>query len=136
MLILRDPALTITITDPDLRIIIEQRFIDICDGEEYEDDLHGYMIVVEPGDSVPVLESESGCPILRNLWGDVRFGDPGFSPCFELLEEHAGFYELVFVPGDGDFGIDIFIPKAVGIDPDLLALCVMYAVPAPELITP
>jgi hypothetical protein len=38
---------------------------------------------------------------------------------------------MVFVPGDGDFGIVIFIPKLEDIDPDLLAVCAEYAVPAP-----
>ena len=69
--------------------------------------------------------------ILRNLCGDARYGESGFSPVFEVLEEHAGFYELVFVPGDGDFGIVIFIPKQQGIDPELLAMCAEYAVPVP-----
>jgi hypothetical protein len=131
MLVLRNPDLTRNIDDPHLRVLIEQRFEDICAGEEYEDDVHGFMIVVEPGDSSEALEAESSCPILHNLFGDARFGDPTFQPCFEVLEEHAGCYELVFVPGDGDFGIVIFIPKAEGVDPELLALCARYAVPAP-----
>lgn len=136
MLVLRDPELSGDIDDPDIRSLVEERFIDMSSEEEYDPDLNGYMIVVEAGDSVETIEEESGCPILRNLCNDIRFGDPGFSPCFEVLEEHAGFYELVFVPGDGDFGIVIFIPKQQGIDPELLALCAEYAVPAPELEEP
>lgn len=139
MLILLNPALAIGIADPDLLSMVEQRFADMCSEDEesdgdFESDLQ--VIVVEPGDSVPALEAESGCPILRNLCGDVRFGEPGFTPCFELLEEHAGCYELVYVPGDGDGGVNIFIPKVMGIDPDLLAMCAMYSVPAPELTEP
>jgi hypothetical protein len=83
--------------------------------EPYEPDLHGYMIVVEAGDSVQDLEEESGCPFAY----------------FEVLEELDTCYETVFVPGDGDFGVVIFIPKLAGIDPDLLAVCAEYAVPAP-----
>ncbi len=131
MIALRDPVLATRIADPELRSLVEQRFIDICAGEDYEPDLHGYLIVVEPGDSVAVLEQESHCPILRNLYSNIRFGEPGFRPCFEVLEEHASCYEMVFVPGDGDFGIVIFIPKQEGIDADLLATCSEYAVPAP-----
>lgn len=131
MLVLRDPALASSIADPEIRDLVEQRFVDICADEDYEADLHGYMIVVEPGDSVAALERGSGCPILRNLCNDIRFGEPGFRPCFEVLEEHAGCYEMVFVPSDGDFGIVIFIPKQEGIDADLLAMCAEYAVPAP-----
>jgi len=62
MLVLRDPKLVANVLDPDLRTLIEQRFEDICAGEEYEDDVHGYMIVVEPGDSSEDLEAESSCP--------------------------------------------------------------------------
>ena len=136
MLVLRDPDLSSRIEDRDLRQLIEQRFVDMSADDDYDPDLNGYMVVVEVGDTVPALEAASGCPILRNFDGDGSFGDPGFSPCFEVLEEHAGFYEMVFVPGDGDFGIVIFIPKAAGIDAELLAMCAMHSEPAPEMTTP
>ena len=131
MLVLRDPSEVIAITDSQLRDLIEQRFEDTCDGEDFDPDLHGFMIVLEPGDRVEALEEESGCPILRSYIGNARYGDPEFKPVFECLEEHDACYEMVFVPGDGDFGIVIFIPKQEGIDPDLLAMCAAYAEPAP-----
>jgi len=131
MLVLRDPSVASSIADNDIRELVEQRFEDICAGEEYEADLHGFMIVVEPGDSVDVLEAESGCPILRSYIGNARFGDPEFKPVFECLDEHSFCYEMVFVPGDGDFGIVIFIPKQDGINPELVAMCAEYAEPAP-----
>ena len=116
MHVLRDPAVAGSIVaTPEVRRLVEQRFLDICADEPYEPDLHGYLIVVEPGDSVQDLEEESGCPV----------------SCFEVLEELDTFYEMVFVPGDGDFGIVIFIPKVEGIDADLLAVCAEYAIPAP-----
>ena len=136
MLILNDPELSSRIEDPDLRRLVEQRFVDMCSDDDYDPDVNGNMIVVEASDTIPALEAGSGCPILRNLGGNGRFGETGFSPSFEVLEEHAGFYEMVFIPGDGDFGIVIFIPKAAGIDAELLAMCAMYSVPAPELTTP
>ena len=130
MLILRDPALASSIVDPGVRSLVEQRFSEICDGEPYDYDLHGYMIVVEPGDSVESLEQETSCRILHNLFDDVRFGDPDFMPSFEVLEEHAGCYEMVFILNDEGFGIDIYIPKYPGIDAGLLAMCAEYAAPA------
>ena len=129
MLIIRDPDSTILIHDPDIREMIDQRFIDMSDGEEVDVDLQ--VIVVEVGDSVASLEKETGCPILHNLCDDVRYGQPDFKPVFECLEEHVGFYEMVFVPGDGDSGIVIIIPKQEGIDAELLAMCEEHAVPAP-----
>lgn len=130
MLVLRDPSEVIAITDPQLRDLIEQRFEDICDGEDFDPDLHGQFIVVEAGDSVEALEKESGCPILSGYIGNASYGDPGFKTIFECLEKHDFGYEMVFVPGDGDFGIVIFIPKQDGVDPELLAMCAEYAEPA------
>ena len=127
MLNIRDPDSARLITDPDIRKLINQRFIDM--GEDVDVDLR--VILVEVGDLVESLEKESGCPILHNLCDDIRYGQPGFVPSFEVLEEHASFYEMVFVPGDGDGGIVIIIPKQEGIDADLLAMCAEYAAPAP-----
>ena len=59
MRILRDPTSTSSIADPDIRGLVEQRFAEICAGETYDYDLHGHMIVVEPGDSADALEKES-----------------------------------------------------------------------------
>jgi hypothetical protein len=115
MLVLRDPEATRSIVAPEIRRLVEQRFLDISCEEPYDPDLHGYMIIVEAGDSVQDLEEESGCSLSY----------------FEVLEELDTCYEMVFVPGDGDFGIVIFIPKLEGIDPELLAVCAEYAVPAP-----
>ena len=120
MLVLRDPEVARRIVAPEIRQLVEQRFLDICAEEPYEPDIHGFVIVVEPGDGVRDLEEESGCPI-----------PDASSPCFEVLEELDTCYEMVFVPGDGDFGVVMFIPKLAGIDPDLLAVCAEYAVPAP-----
>ena len=131
MLVLRDPATVSAIADQVLHGLVEQRFEDICAGDDYDADLHGFMIVAEPDDPVDVLEAESGCPILRSYIGTARYGDPDFRPVFECLEEHDACYEMVFVPGDGDFGIVIFIPKAEGVDAELLAMCAEYAEPAP-----
>ena len=133
MLILRSPEVASRIGDAEIRRLVEQRFIQICNGEAYDHDLHGYMIVVEPGDSVSALEEESGCPILRNLFDDARFGDPEFTPSAEAVEEHSNCYEIVFILNDDGFGIEIFVPKADGVDPELLTMCATFAVPTAEV---
>ena len=134
MLVLRSPARTRLIADPGIRGVADRWFAELCPAEEYDPDLHGYAIVVEPGDRTDELEVESGCPILHDLFGEARFGDPGFRPLAEAIEEHDSCYELVFVPTDGDCGIEIIVPKAGGADPELLAMCAQFAVPAPDLI--
>ena len=131
MLVFRNPVTVCAIADPVLRGLVKQRFEDICAGDEFDTELHGFMIVAEPGDKVQLLEAESGCPILRSYIGTARYGDPDYRPVFECLFEHTTCYEMVFVPGDGDFGVVIFIPKHPGIDAELLAMCAEYATPAP-----
>lgn len=132
MLIVRDEATVGSISDPDLRSLLQQRIADMCDGEPFDPDLHGLLVIVESGDTADEIEAASGCRVLHNLFDDANFCDPGFSPSFEVLEEHPCCYEMVFVPGDGDFGIVIFIPKAEGVTPLFLAFCAQYATPAPE----
>jgi len=128
MIIIRGPALANSIADLDIRRLVEQRFTEISSGEPYDYDRHGYMLVVEPGDSVDALEKESHCPILHDLFDEYHFGDPDFVPAFETLEDHRCCYEMVFIMTD-EAGIGIFIPKTKGIDTELLAMCAEYAVP-------
>ncbi len=133
MLILNDPSLLGNIIDPYIRALVEQRYTQILSGEPYDYDLHGYMIVVEPNDSIESLEEETRCSILNNFFDDTQFGDPDFTPSFEALEEHASCFEMVFILNDEGFGIAIFIPKYPSINADLLAMCAEYAVPTEEL---
>ena len=133
MLILDDPSLLGNILDPNIRTLVEQRFTQILSGEPYDYDLHGYMIVVEPNDSIESLEEETCCSILNNFFDDTQFGDPDFTPSFETFEEHEHCFEMVFILNDEGFGIAIFIPKHTGINADLLEMCAEYAVPAKEL---
>ena len=87
-------------------------------------------IIIEAGDSLSDIEQEIGFSILTNLFDNVRYPDPDFVPCFEVLEDHGGCYEMVFIFGDGDDAIEIFIPKH-GVDDELLAMCSQYAVLVP-----
>ena len=75
-------------------------------------------------------------PILTDLFGEAHFGDPEFSPAAEVIEEHRSCYELVFIFTDDGYGIEIFVPKVHGVDPELLAMCAQFAVPASEIARP
>ena len=81
-------------------------------------DHHGYMIVVELGDSVEAIERESGCAVLTSASGDARFGDPEFTPAAEVIEEQEACFELVFVFTDDGYGVEIFVPKVEDTDPN------------------
>ncbi len=121
MLILKSPSSFDSITDPDILSLVKLRHVQLGD------ELFGSVIIVEAGDTVEDIENEIGFCILTNLFDDVRFPDPDFVPCFEALEDHGGCYEMLFILGDGDEAVEIFIPK-VGVDNDLLTMCSQFAV--------
>ena len=122
MLILKSPSSFDFITDPDILRLVKLRH------SQLGDEMFGSLIIVEIGDTVEDIEKEIGFSILTNLFDDVRYPDPDFVPCFEVLEDHGTFYEILFIFGDGDDGtVEIFIPK-VGVDPLLLSMCSQFAV--------
>jgi hypothetical protein len=130
MRFIRGPDQARRIDDPDLRRLVEQRYAEVCNDEPYDADVHGEMIVVEPGDTLASLEGESGCPIASNPFDDSRYPDPDFVPVCEYLEEHSHCYEMMFLFSDDGAGINFFVPKSPGLDADLLELCARFAVPA------
>jgi hypothetical protein len=121
MLILKSPSLIDSIADPDILKLVKLRH------DQLGDEMFGSMIIIEAGDAISDIEKEIGFPILTNLFDDVRYPDTDFVPCFEALEDHGNFYEMVLILSDGGDAVEIFIPK-VGVDNDLLAMCSQFAV--------
>lgn len=130
---LRDPADVAGIEDATLRALIAQRFEDFCQGEPYDPDLHAQVILVEAGDALGTIEAAGGCAITREPFSARGYGEPGFRPGFEVLEEHDTCFELVYVENDGGQGVVFIIPKQAGIDDTLTRFCAEYATPAPDL---
>ena len=128
MLVIRDPADITRIADPELRHLIEKTMHGLSPDGPYDADELGYFVIVHPGDSLDVLSAQVGFSIMVNRWTGIEFGCAGFTPSFELIEEHAGYYEMVFVLSDSGYGVEVFIPKTQGVDPALLAMCKRYAV--------
>ena len=121
MLILKSPSSFESITDHDILKLVKMQH------SQLGDEMFDSVIIIEAGDSISDIEQEIGFSILTNLFDDVRYPDPDFVPCFEVLEDHGTFYEMLFIFGDGDDAIEIFIPKH-GVDNELLAMCSQYAV--------
>ena len=96
MQILRDEASIAQLKDPDLRALIAQRAKSLLN--DFDDMALRELVtflVVEPGDSLADLEGQLGTT----------------DALPELVEEHPGYFELVFVISDDGFGIEVFIPK-------------------------
>ena len=79
------------------------------------------FILVEPNDTIDVLEAASGCPIITSWFSDAVYPHEDFAPSFEFIEEHHDFYEMVFVLTDDTTTVFI-IPKEK-VDPMLLTMC-------------
>jgi hypothetical protein len=96
MLIIQNLSQLHSITDPDILKLVKLRH------DQLGDEMFGSVIIIEAGDSLSDIEEEIGFSILTNLFDDVRYPDPDFVPCFEALEDHGTFYEILFIFGDGD----------------------------------
>jgi hypothetical protein len=133
MQIVRDPADAALIADAELRYLIENTIAALSPDGTYDSDVLGYFLIVQPGDNIATINAQIGFDILANKWTGIRFDQPGYTPSFEALEEHAGYYELVFVLGDDGAGVVVFVPMDA--DDDLLTLCRRYAQPAVSAVS-
>ena len=114
----------------DLRNYMLEIICKITDGATYDPSIYGHFVLVEVGDSIAEIEAGTGCQLIHGLSKDNQTIDSEFQPSFEWLVDHLSFYEAVFIFSDNGFGVDLLIPKDLDIDPDLLAMCAKYAVPA------
>ena len=127
MLLLRNPEDTGQVEDAYIRALLDQRFQEITiEGYTYEE--LGLFVLVEPGDTASDIEQVSGAWITTGLFGDSRYGDPDFAPCFEFLERHVGHcFELVEIMNDAGYGVIVIVPEVAGIDDELMRFCHQYA---------
>ena len=120
MLIIQKPSQLHHITDPDILKLLTLRL------SQLDPILPTPMIIMEQGDCLSDIEKEIGFSILTNLFDDISYPDPDFVPSCEVLEDHGDFYEILFILGDGEEAIEIFIPKT-GVDPELLSMCADFS---------
>ena len=130
MIVVRDHSTIDQISNPAIRELVQQRINDLG-GESFDSNELGYFLVVESSDTLEALSAQLGFDMLRNRFTGIRFNATGFTPSFEFIEEFSACYDMVFVLDDSGFGVEIFVPKEEGIDPDLIAMCRMYAYTAP-----
>ena len=105
------------IADPELRILVGRVFATVSDCPE----ILGFILIAEPGDTLAMLDARLDFSILSGR--------------HEFIEEHAQWFEVVFVTGQDGYGFEVFVPKTVGI-PELLAMCRRDAISSPEGATP
>ena len=124
MQIVRNLQSTHQIQNPAIRALVQQRINDL--GGEAFDEALGNFLVVE-SDSLAAINDQLGFDIMSNRWTGIRYDQPDFTPSFEFVQDMGYCYDMVFVLSDDGFGVELFVPKEAGIEPDLIAMCRMYA---------
>ena len=131
MRVIRAAAEAGELANDEVRSLVEQRIATLSEDEPYDPDVHGYFIVLEAHDSTDAVGQKLGFSVLCNRWDGSRFGEPTFTPSWELIEEHPSCFEIVFVLSDSGYGVLVFVPKE-HVDPDLLAMCRAHAIRTQE----
>ena len=129
MISIRGPTDLTQIDDREIRSLIYLRMSQLGDGEPYNPQAHGELYVVEDGDTAEALEASTGVSIFTNPFDGLRYGHPDFVPVCEFVDEHQTCFEMAFVMSD-ESAVAIFVPKHPSIDPELIAFCTAFAVPA------
>ena len=70
-----------------------------------------HFVVFEQGDSITDLDAALGFPIMTNRFDGIRFGQAGFMPSWETVEEHILWFECVYVISDDGAGVVVFVSK-------------------------
>jgi hypothetical protein len=112
--------------DPDLLYLIRQRIADTAEFVDTFGELV-FFVAVRPGDDIAALDDAMGFRVMANRFDGVAFGEAGFAPSWDVLEEHPGFYELIYVLSDNGAGVTVFVAKADGVSPQLLSMCRQFA---------
>lgn len=130
MLVIRDLSTAVQIQDAAIRDLVIQRINDLG-GDTFDADAIGHIVLMQQGDTVESIEARESVNVLFNRYTGVSYGDKGYTPHFELIEEFDSCYDVVFIFDDSGKGVEIIVPKNVDIPPKMLAMCKQYAFRSP-----
>jgi len=111
-------------TDPCITALIQQRMEELTDADTSMEELVVFVIL-ESGDGIEQLQRQLNMQVMTDQGGAL----------WEVIEEHATCYELVFVLSASGYGALVFAPKQ-GCAPDILALCQKHAYRSPPPYPP
>ncbi len=122
------------VEDLELQALVRQQISNITEYVDHFSELV-YFVIVQPGDDVADIDEALGFPVMANRFDGIPFGAPAFTPSWDVLAEHPGWFELVYVLSDDGNGVTMFVSRTQGsaeaaknIPADLLAMCRAYAV--------
>lgn len=100
---------------PDLHDLIASRLQDAF-ASELADLTH--ILVIQPGDTEgQIIDAIGFSPLVSRMDG-IRL-----QPDWDYLEQHPGWWELIYTVGDSGFAFLVFVERAAGVLPELLDLC-------------
>ncbi len=110
--------------EPCISALIQQRIQELVDEDTTMEELV-VLVILESGEGVEHLQTQLDMHVMTTA---------GY-PLWEVIEEHATCYELVFVLSSSGYGALVFVPKA-GSAPDILDLCREHAYRSPPCPPP
>jgi hypothetical protein len=111
--------------DPHLKSLLRLRLKTLSTGE-FDLTAQTEFLVVEAGDrEEDIIRNVGFSPLTEPLDG-LRFGKRGFTPFWDWLAHHDGWFELTISFGS-TFAYILLIQDGAGVLPELLALCRCYA---------
>lgn len=113
--------------DPQFRELLALRLaqLDTGDGTDLAELVH--IIVFNVGDSLDALEAELGFSPLRDDTEGTVYSQPDFTPSWEWIANHGGWFELVYVFSDWGNGAIVYVRHAHGVAPSLIDMCAALA---------
>lgn len=120
-------------SDPRVASLLSTHVDFVLQHEDYavEDLFHAF--IVEPGDTLHTIDEAMDGQFLTNYYSGKQYGQPGFKPCCETLEEYPSFFEMFFVLSDEGLGLAVIVPKLSTTNQKLLSLCSQFSTPASRL---
>lgn len=100
-----------TSADAKLAALIAHRVAELAEHADEISDLVAFVVVL-PGDSAEHLDAALG-GLLSRRFEPLPFGAPGFTPWWDGLALHAGWFELTYVLSDSGFGLVVYVSEAV-----------------------
>lgn len=98
-----------TMTDTTLKRILTDRVEQLAEYDGYDLGELAHLLIVQPGDTLEAIEAALGFSPISNL-------------C-EMLSDHGGWFEAVFILSDDGFGWVVLVPDDPAIPTKLRELC-------------
>jgi hypothetical protein len=113
VIVVRNLQSTHQISNPAIRDLVQQRIQGLSE-QGFELAEVGQILVIDDTDTIATIEHHMGVAI----------------SAFEHLQQHPNCYEMTYVVDQAGRGFLAIAPRT-GVDPDLLAICEMYAYTKP-----